>query len=486
MKAKYSPLPLSALTVFILSAVNPVSGSATELMLSASAGRTSPSLLNGRSLNGKVYIYATKDTAAKQVSFYLDDPKMSRAPVHSESSDPYDFAGTATTGLANPYDASKLVAGSHTLTARVAFTNGTTQIVSAAFNRPSTTPTPTPVPTVAPTPVPTVAPTPIPTATPQAYGKKWHPGHYLNAGWGWRTSLVSSTIARIKDNPNLKGVATNQMWQELEPQKGVYNFAYIESALAMAKAANKQLMIQIIDRWWGWDHCVPEYLRSDPIYKGGESLFLNPDGSVNACNSLRFVPEVQNRLMALYTALGKRFNNEPNFEAVYLQEDGLYLKGSNMGGYTPRGYTDQQKRGMDALAAAFPNTQVFKFLSWGVNTGELFEYAYKLGLGVGGPDLVPDENTFATPYYPLYAGKMPLHISSQHPRVEKYITQQGGTVERLYDFGVTDPKGLNTNYIVWDQPETPNISFTKQILPLLNAHNGYINSGCPLNMTCKK
>ena len=478
MKAKYSPLPLSALTVFILSAVNPVSGSATELMLSTSAGRTSPSLLNGRSLNGKVYIYATKDTGAKQVAFYLDDPKMSRAPVHSESSDPYDFAGTATTGAANPYDATKLVAGSHTLTARVAFTNGTTQIVSAAFNRPSTTPTPTPVPTV--------APTPTPTATPQAYGKKWHPGHYLSAGWGVRTSQTSWVLSRIKDNPNLKGIATTHRWAELEPQKGVYNFANIESNLAMAKAANKRLMIQIIDRWWGVPTCVPEYLRSDPIYKGGQSLFLNPNGSVNACNALRFVPEVQSRLMALYTALGKRFNNDPNFEAVYVQEDGLYLKGSNMGGYTPRGYTDQQKRGMDALAAAFPNTQVFKFLSWGVNTGELFEYAYKLGLGVGGPDLLPNNATFSTPYYSQYAGRMPLHISVQHPKVELYTKDQGGTVEGLYDYGVTNPKGLNTNYIVWDQPETQYISYSKQILPLLNAHKGYINSGCPLNMTCKQ
>lgn len=485
MKAKYSPLPLSALTVFILSAVNPVSGSATELMLSTSAGRASPSLLNGRSLNGQVYIYATKDTGAKQVAFYLDDPKMSRTPVHSESLDPYDFAGTAATGAANPYDASKLVAGSHTLTARVAFTNGTTQIVSAAFNRPSTTPTPTPVPTVAPTPVPTVAPTPKPTATPQAYGKKWHPGHYLNAGWGVRTSQTSWVLSGMKNNPNLKGISTLHRWEELEPKKGVYNFANIESNLAMAKAANKQLMIQIIDRWWGVPTCVPEYLRSDPIYKGGQSLLLNPNGSVNICNSLRYVPEVQNRLMALYAALGKRFNSEPNFEAIFLQEDGVTPNGSNMGGYTARGYTDQQKRGMDALAAAFPNTVAIKFLSWGVNTGELFDYAYKLGLGVGGPDLVPGENTYSTPYYPQYAGKMPLHISVQHPRVEKYITQQGGTVERLYDFGVTDPKGLNTNYIVWDQPETPNISYSKQILPLLNAHNGYINSGCPLNMTCK-
>lgn len=445
----------------------PVATTSGELMLSLSADRSSPVALAGRSVSGNVYLYSKHDASMKQVQFYLDDSTMSRAAIKTEGAAPFDFAGTTASGTAYAYDATKLAAGTHTLTARITYTDGTTRVVNANFSRPALA-----VATATPAPVPTPTPTPAPT-----FGKKWHPGHYLNAYWG---KDMASSLSRVTPYTFLKGVSVIHQWRELEPSKGVYDFSRIESELAAAKAANKQLMIQINDRtfWKSWPSCVPDYVKNDPVYKGGESHYGLK------CTALRWVPAVQDRLIALYKALGKRFNNEPNFEAVFLEEDGVELRGDHMELYSARGYADQEKRGMDALSAAFPNTQVFKFLSWGPYVGELFEYAYKLGLGVGGPDLVPNEKTFASPYYPQYAGRMPLEISVQDPRVKMYI-DAGGTVESLFDFGVLDPKGYNANYIIWDQPEYTTLSYKREILPMLQSHNGYINSSCPLNMDCK-
>lgn len=188
--------------------------------------------------------------------------------------------------------------------------------------------------------------------------------------------------------------------------------------------------------------------------------------------------------MALYRELGRHFDSDPNFEAVMLEEDVVNEGGTNMGEYTSRIYTDQQKRGMSALADAFPNTVVYKFLNWGPNVGELFAFALKVGIGVGGPDLIPNERTFATPFYRQYAGKIPLEISVQDPRVRRYM-HEGGTVEKLYDFGITDPGGLQVNHLVWDPVEATGLSFKNHILPLLASRSGQINDALPCNMKWK-
>ncbi|WP_045226628.1 hypothetical protein [Methyloterricola oryzae] len=449
-----------------------------ELMVSTLPGRLDPTELDQSALNGDAYIFVAQASGVKQVAFYLDDPDMLQIPVKVERFEAYDFAGTNdTTKTAYPYDLSQLIEGGHTLAARIDFVDDSFRTLQADFVR---TKDLVQVPIATPSPEPSSVPAPKPPAAPGPVlgsAKKWNPGHYLNAYWG--TDMPGS-LNKTKPYAFLKGVSVIHQWRELEPTKGSYNFSRIESELAMAKAQGKQLMIQINDRtfWKNWPDCVPDYLINDPIYKGGQSHIGIK------CTALRWVPAVQDRLIALYRALGQKFNGDPNFEAIFVEEDGVETAGDNMSLYSSRGYTDQEKRGMDALAASFPNTQVFKFLSWGPNVGELFAYAKKLGLGVGGPDLVPDSKTFSTSFYTQYSGKIPLHISSQDPRVNQYI-EQGGSVERMLDFAISDPAGLHVNYIIWDQPNYPNFSYKRDILPLLEARQGYINTGCPTSIVCQ-
>ncbi len=309
-----------------------------------------------------------------------------------------------------------------------------------------------------------------PSMKPKPDMRKWHPGNYLNAYWG---SSVSWSIDRVTGNPNLKGVSAMHLWTELEPRKGVYDFSRIESELAAVAAAKKQLIVHVADRTIQGQACVPAYVR-DTFGNGGH-LRVN-----NKCTALRWMPAVQDRLIALYRALGAKFDRHPNFEAVMLSEDSM----EHSPGYSDAGYVRESKRGMTALAKAFPHTVVFKSLNWGPGIPELFAHASTLGIGVGSPDLTPESASWAYPHYPKYAGKIPLQISLRDPRVIDSM-RAGVTVAGLYDFAVTQPKGLHVNYIVWDQTEHPEISFQHQILPLIDARKGVTNARCPAAIRCR-
>jgi len=73
-------------------------------MMSASADRSSPSALQDRTVAGDVYVFVSPETGIVSVRFFLDDPTMSGAPLSTDTSGPWDLAGTAKGGSARPFD----------------------------------------------------------------------------------------------------------------------------------------------------------------------------------------------------------------------------------------------------------------------------------------------------------------------------------------------------------------------------------------------
>jgi len=104
-----------------------------DVFLSGSPDRSSPAPLEGSALVGPAYIFTGPDTGVSQVSFYLDDPTMSRSPRKIEKGAPFDFAGSASNGLANPFDTTTVADGPHSITASVKFADGRTSVVTRTF-----------------------------------------------------------------------------------------------------------------------------------------------------------------------------------------------------------------------------------------------------------------------------------------------------------------------------------------------------------------
>lgn len=104
-----------------------------SLLVSGSPDRSSPVKLAGTTQSGDIYVFTSPDTNVTQVDFFVDDPTMAKAPYHTETYAPMDLAGGSATA-ANPYSTYGLAAGSHTITAKLTLSGGSTVTVSSTFS----------------------------------------------------------------------------------------------------------------------------------------------------------------------------------------------------------------------------------------------------------------------------------------------------------------------------------------------------------------
>ena len=114
-------------------AVTASSAPSAELRVSASADRPGPQPLEGATLAGKAYVFSLPDTGVTEVKFWLDNPTMTGTPSMTERSAPYDFAGGAKSGAANPLATTALSNGQHKITASVLFSDGHREVTTATF-----------------------------------------------------------------------------------------------------------------------------------------------------------------------------------------------------------------------------------------------------------------------------------------------------------------------------------------------------------------
>jgi hypothetical protein len=116
------------------------------LRVSSSPERSSSVLLEGATLKGNAYVFTSNATGSvsppfvSKVTYWLDDPKMEKAPVNVEYEAPYDFKGTPPNGEADPWDTSKVSSGAHTITQTVETTSGSVSTITASFTVESTAP----------------------------------------------------------------------------------------------------------------------------------------------------------------------------------------------------------------------------------------------------------------------------------------------------------------------------------------------------------
>ncbi len=99
-------------------------------MVSTSSQRTNVVPLDGAQLSGQVAIFVPGEPDLKRVDFYLDDPQMTGTLDGKDGTEPYDYAGTRSNGTAK---LATFPHGSHTLTARLTFTDGFVDVITVPF-----------------------------------------------------------------------------------------------------------------------------------------------------------------------------------------------------------------------------------------------------------------------------------------------------------------------------------------------------------------
>lgn len=291
--------------------------------------------------------------------------------------------------------------------------------------------------------------------------------------------FVNRDRARLADPAILQsrafeGAQVKYVWRELEPSKGEYDFKAVREDLALLAAHGKRLFIQIQDvsfdvRYKG----VPRYLVTEAEFHGGVAMQYVEKGRRRVADgwvARRWDPAVRARFHALLNALGAEFDGK--IEGVNLAETAVgFEQGDALpAGFSFASYRDGIIANMAALKKAFPKSVTMQYANfmpgeWLPDSDKgylrgVYAAAQRLGVGVGGPDLLPHRRGQLDHSYPLIAhsaGVVPTGMAVQ----EGNYGQERATVGELHRFARDT---LKADYVFWCT-EAP--FFSRDVRPYL-------------------
>ena len=330
----------------------------------------------------------------------------------------------------------------------------------------------------------------------QAQDVNWHPGHYVILEEEYleadKDPAVALRLERfIASLPKeITGIKGGAYWYMLESSKGSYDFGVIQKQLEVCKRYGKRFFCSIYEkRFNSLRNPGPGYLIADPVFDGGVIPFAKHAGMGSTAKLWH--PEVLKRFNALIVALGERFDNQPYFEGIEFSETAY--PGEFDQAPPPKQYIDAYYSRLQTAKKAFPHCVVLQQVNFiPGDMRDFFDYCYLIGVGIGGPDLVPDQGRNparrripAYAFFPVYAGKMPLASNVESP--EYMTTLKSGasfgnfTPQSIYTMGVDT---LKLNYIFWFPCEwkSANFTFFRDVIPYLEKIQWKINTDYPSNL----
>jgi hypothetical protein len=294
--------------------------------------------------------------------------------------------------------------------------------------------------------------------------------HYVFYGVDREALHKDSLFLRSK---GFEGAQVAYTWRQLERGMDEYDFAMIREDMELLRANGKKLWIQLQDVSFSSRHIpIPQYLLDDPRYHGGaaQQYEIEKDDESTARAQgwamRRWDPAVQERFHKLLSELGREFDGRIagiNFAetSVTFGRSGILLPA----GFSFEGYRDAVIVNMKALKRAFPKSVALVYANfmpgeWRETNDRgylvaVYRAARELGVGVGGPDLMPHRRGQLKTSYPLIresAGVVPTGIAVQDGNLEEIDPQTGKrvTVDELIDFAARD---LGVDYLFWGTQE---------------------------------
>jgi hypothetical protein len=279
--------------------------------------------------------------------------------------------------------------------------------------------------------------------------------------------------------PRFEGAQVRYAWRQLEPGRDEYDFSLIREDLDLLTRHGKKLWIQLQDVSFSEQYIlVPKYLLADSAFHGGVARqYSNPSNAGGGWVARRWDPAVQRRLDALFAALGKEFDGR--IVGINLAETSIEFGKDDAhapAGFTPSGYVTAIIDNMAALKRAFPKSIVEQYVNFmpgewrpDVNRGYLdsvYAAARRMGVAVGGPDVLPHRPGQLGSSYPLIRasrGIVPIGMAVQDGNLAELnrVTGKRVTAEELLAFATGY---LGANYMFWGIEEP---YFTTEIIPLV-------------------
>lgn len=330
-------------------------------------------------------------------------------------------------------------------------------------------------------------------------GIKWHPGHYMMLRARHRNpSKELPWIDAIGKDSTIQGVLVIWLWSDLEKAKGQYDFSSIDTYLNRMKSQPlpKRLIIRVEERAFNTTTATttPDYIRSDPAYDGGEVLMAN--GTIARV----WESAVMDRLIALHTALGRKYDTDPYVEGISTEETAIGFSSQHPApsGFSNTALLTQFQRLGGGIRAAFPRSMGFmttNYLGTDTQMESLIHYSVANKLALGGPDTWGREFV-DTGKRVLQSDAIVVGLKGSSTdyrgvaaiKSEIEDTELGGYIGTfapadLYDVAYNTMKA---NYILWERNDYAGGAAQKWdtgILPFIHSINGKSVTACPSSFT---
>ncbi|KFZ00564.1 hypothetical protein V500_01011 [Pseudogymnoascus sp. VKM F-4518 (FW-2643)] len=261
--------------------------------------------------------------------------------------------------------------------------------------------------------------------------------------WLYSSQIDDKALA-IMDRSDIVGVQALYSWKSLEQAEGKYNFSNIQGDLDVVRAKGKKLWIQLQDRSFNPKmDPVPKYMKT-PFYSNGSAPTCDGDNceadfQLSGWAAQQWIPAVRKRYQALLKALAEKFDGK--VYGLNLPETSIEVNQS-ANGYTNEGYFNGELENAGYAAEVFKETYVVQYVNfwadgWADDNNRFtdsFNYFAIHGVGVGGPDLIPNKTAQVKNSYPFLTGyhdKVPITVvavqepdlAEKNPKTGKQFTK---------------------------------------------------------------
>ena len=280
--------------------------------------------------------------------------------------------------------------------------------------------------------------------------------------------LGGDTVAswrKLVSRDDIEGVQIVYSWRSLEPAENRYDFSAIDRDLAEATRFHRRLFVQVQDRFFQpGARNVPDYLLTRPEFDGG---LAKQDDTGEGGKSYGWVakqwnPAVRSRFQALLAALAKQFDGR--IAGIDLPETAADVD-RHAQGFSCEAYFQGELENAGFAAKAFRRSAVVQYVNfwpceWDNSRGYMqrfFDFAAANGLGLGGPDIAPQNKAHmhnAYPFFNRYKGRLKLVAMAVQEPTLAYINPLTGKRSTRDEITSFARDYLGADIIFWT-PEAP-------------------------------